>query len=199
MVRSSMSFPHPPKTLADPSFPLAEKRESDPRFSATNIGARLPSVGQGSILLSGGREDDKNHVRYAVVASRFNEEIVDLLVEGALRVFKTHAISRRRIDVLKVPGAFELPVKVLHLAQTKRYRAIVAVGCILEGQTPQFQFLSESVYHGLITASLLTGVPVTSGVVTTRKYSHAKARAQKQGLNRGEEAARAALELTHEK
>ena len=137
--------------------------------------------------------------RYALVASRFHEEIVDLLLEGALRVFKTHRIPRTRIDVVKVPGAFELPVTVLRLARTKHYRAIVAIGCILQGETPQFRFLSDAVFQGLILSSVLTGVPVTSGVVTARKYSHARARAMKKGLNRGEEAAQAALELTHAK
>jgi len=81
------------------------------------------------------------------------------------------------------------------LAQSGRYRAVVAVGCILEGDTDQFQYLSQAVMQGLITASLMSGVPVTSGVITARNWKQALERSKGKRLHRGREAAQAALEL----
>ena len=133
--------------------------------------------------------------RYAIVASRFNEEITRSLVKGAQASFQEKRVPKNAVEIVWVPGAFELPLTVLQLAKSKRYQAIVAVGCILAGETPQFEYLSNAVYQGLTTASLMSGIPVTSGVVTAKSRRHAQERARIKGLNRGGEAAVVALEM----
>lgn len=133
--------------------------------------------------------------RYGILASRFNREITTLLVKGALRSLRAHRVQRSRIDVVWVPGAFELSVAAMRLASSRRYQAVVAVGCILEGETPHWEYLSQATLQGLTLASVLTGVPVTCGVITAREWKQALARAQENGLNRGKEAADAAWEL----
>jgi len=133
--------------------------------------------------------------RFCIVASRFNREITEALLKGSLEVFRAHRIPRSAVDLVWVPGAFELPVAALRMALSGRYRAIVAVGCILAGETPQFAYLSQAAYQGLSLAGVLSGIPVTSGVVTARRREHARARAKHKGLNRGREAAEAALEM----
>ena len=134
--------------------------------------------------------------RYGIVASRFNREITESLVSGAVSFLKEKGISSRAIDVAWVPGAFELPVAALRMAKSRRYPFVVAVGCILAGETPQYRYLAESVFQGLTAAGLLSGVPVTCGVIVSKKWEHAMARSRRKGLNRGREAARAAWEVT---
>ncbi len=133
--------------------------------------------------------------RYGIVVSRFNREITEALLQGALSAFRRGGVLPRQVDVLWVPGAFELPVAALKMAKSKRYQGIVALGCILAGETPQFTYLSHATYQGLALAGVTTGVPVTSGVITAKTFKQALARSQKRGLNRGAEAARAALEM----
>ena len=94
-----------------------------------------------------------------------------------------------------MPGAFELPQKAAKMASSGRYRGIVAVGCILEGETPHHRYLSQATLTGLIVAGVTSGVPVTSGVITAGSWKLALARSQAKGLNRGREAARAAWEM----
>ena len=137
-----------------------------------------------------------NPGRFGIVASRFNREIIDQLLKGALNRFKTHRVSSTRIDLCWVPGAFELPAAALRMARTKRYQAIVALGCILAGETPQFAYLSEAAYQGLILAGVLSGVPITCGVITAKQWKQALQRARENGLNRGGEAAEAAWEMS---
>ncbi len=132
--------------------------------------------------------------RYGIVASRFNKELTQGLVQGALDLLASKHISKKLIDVMWVPGAFELPVAASAMARSRKYQAIIAVGCILAGETPQFRSLSDAALTGLATAAVLTGVPITCGVVTATRYSHAKERTHGQ-LNRGREAAEAALEM----
>lgn len=132
--------------------------------------------------------------RFGIVASRFNREITDRLVEGALGFFRERKVPAAHVDVVRVPGAFELPMAALRLARSGRYRAVVALGCILKGETPQYAYLSQATLQGLMLAGVLTGVPVTSGVVTAQSWSMAKARSAGR-LNRGREAAEAAWEM----
>ena len=134
-------------------------------------------------------------MQFGIVASRFNQEVTDRLVEGAVSFFQRKGIARSSVRVVRVPGAFELPGAALRLARSGRYRAIVAVGCILKGETPQYRYLSQATLQGLMLAGLLSGVPVTSGVITASSWKLALARAQRKGLNRGREAAEAAWEM----
>ncbi len=133
--------------------------------------------------------------RFGIVASRFNSDITRRLVDGALKGFRGRKVPRAKIDVVWVPGAFELSVAALRMAKSGRYQAIVALGCILAGETPQFSYLSQAVTQGLALAGVLSAVPVTCGVITARRHAHALARSRPNGLNRGREAAQAALEM----
>ncbi|MBI3312174.1 MAG: 6,7-dimethyl-8-ribityllumazine synthase [Candidatus Omnitrophica bacterium] len=135
--------------------------------------------------------------RYGIVASRFNREITQRLVEGARRFFQRKKVRSTASDVVWVPGAFELPTAALRMARSGRYRGVVAVGCILEGETAHYRYLSGAVLHGLMTAGLLAGIPVGCGVITARSWKAAAARSQERGLNRGQEAAEAVWEMTH--
>lgn len=134
---------------------------------------------------------------FGIVASRFNRPITNSLVEGALKAFGRHGVKSGAVDLVWVPGAFELPAAALRLARTGRYRAIVALGCILAGETPQFEFLANAAYSGLAMAGLLSGVPVTCGVITARRWKQAVERSRESGLNRGGEAADAAWEMAN--
>jgi 6,7-dimethyl-8-ribityllumazine synthase len=130
-----------------------------------------------------------------IVASRFNREITDGLVRGALSAFREKGVAAKSVDLRWVPGAFELPVAALQAAKSRRYRAVVALGCLLQGETHQFEYIAQAVYQGLSLASVLTGVPVTSGVITARTWKQAVARSTGTKLHRGKEAALAALAL----
>lgn len=132
--------------------------------------------------------------RFGIVASRFNGEITDRLVEGAVGFFRRKKVPAGRVDVVRVPGAFELPMAALRLARSGRYRAVVALGCILQGETSQHRYLSQATLQGLMLAGVLTGIPVTSGVITAQSWGKAKARSTGR-LNRGREAAAAAWEM----
>lgn len=136
-------------------------------------------------------------MRYGIVASRFNREITERLISGAMDFFARRDLPRSRIDLVRVPGAFELPVAALRLARTGRYRAVVAVGCILQGETPHHRYLATATLQGLTLAAVLTGVPITCGVITAQSWRLALQRSQPRGLNRGREAARSAWEMAH--
>jgi len=135
-------------------------------------------------------------VKFGIVASRFNREISERLVEGARDFFLRRGAAVSAQEVVWVPGAFELPVAALRLARSGKVRAVVAVGCILEGETAHYRYLSEAALNGLIMAGVLSGVPVTCGVITARSWKAARDRSQKRGVNRGREAAEAAWEMT---
>ena len=145
------------------------------------------------------RENDKRPARFGIVASRFNEPITKALVDGALKAFRRHGIKRSAVDLVWVPGAFELAGAALKMARTRRYRAIVALGCILAGETPQFEFLAHAAFSGLVLAGLLSGVPVTCGVITAKRWKQAVERSRGNGLNRGGEAADAAWEMAEKR
>ncbi len=134
-------------------------------------------------------------MRIGIVASRFNRQITERLIAGALDFFARQGLARSRVDLVRVPGAFELPVAALRLARTGRYRAVVAVGCILQGETPHHRYLATATLEGLMLAAVLTGVPVTCGVITAQSWRLALQRSQPRGLNRGREAARSAWEM----
>lgn len=140
----------------------------------------------------------KRALRYGILASRFNKPITQLLAQGAVSFFKGKGLPLSRLDVRWVPGAFELPVAALRMAKSGRYRAVVAVGCILAGETPQYTYLAQAVFHGLSLAGVLSGVPVTCGVVVAKKWQQAVDRSRPgSAMNRGREAASAAWEVTH--
>jgi 6,7-dimethyl-8-ribityllumazine synthase len=133
--------------------------------------------------------------RLAVVAGRFNEEVVKRLVDGALEALARHGVPAERIDVYWVPGSFELPQAARMLARTRRYDAIACVGAVIKGATPHFEYVSGAAAQGITQAALDTGVPVSFGVITALNAEQAWERAGGAVGNRGEEAALAALEM----
>jgi 6,7-dimethyl-8-ribityllumazine synthase len=126
----------------------------------------------------------------AIVASRFNGEITNQLLEAALEELDEAGVRREAITVMPVPGAFELPLAAMALAKTRRYACVVALGCVVRGETPHFDFIASEAASGLQLAALETGVPVAFGVLTVDVPEQALAR-----ISKGAEAVRTALEM----
>jgi 6,7-dimethyl-8-ribityllumazine synthase len=126
----------------------------------------------------------------AIVASRFNGEITNKLLEAALEELDEAGVRRDAVTVMPVPGAFELPLAAMALAKTRRYACVVALGCVVRGETPHFDFIASEAASGLQLAALETGVPVAFGVLTVDVVEQAEAR-----VGKGAEAVRTALEM----
>jgi len=125
-----------------------------------------------------------------VVVSRFNGEISNRLLESALEALSAAGVAEDRITVMPVPGAFELPIGAMALAKTRRYSCVVALGCVVRGETAHFDYVAGEAASGLQLAGLETGVPVAFGVLTVDTSEQAEAR-----VDKGADAARAALEM----
>jgi 6,7-dimethyl-8-ribityllumazine synthase len=136
-------------------------------------------------------------LRFAIVASRFNEFVVDRLVDGAIDALVRHGASEKNLEIVRVPGAFEMPLAVRRLAQTRRYDAIVALGAVVRGQTSHFEIVAGENASGLSRVQLESGVPVGNGVLTTESMEQAIDRAGGKAGNKGAEAALAALEMAN--
>ena len=147
----------------------------------------LPAPVRGSL--------DARGLRFGIVVSRFNETITQRLYAGALDALTKYGAEEGQVVALQVPGAFELPVAALRLARSGRVHAVVALGAVIRGETPHFQFVAEGVTVGLTHVALLTGVPVALGVLTCDTVAQAEARAGAGAANKGYEAACAALEM----
>jgi len=128
--------------------------------------------------------------RIAIVLSRFNGDVTNRLLESALGELARAGIEREHVTVMPVPGAFELPLGAMALAKTRRYVAVVALGCIIRGETAHFEYVAGEAASGLQLAALETGVPVSFGVLTTDNLEQAMAR-----VDKGGEAVRTALEM----
>jgi 6,7-dimethyl-8-ribityllumazine synthase len=133
--------------------------------------------------------------RIAVVASRFNQQIVERLVDGALDALVRHGVGAADIDVVWVPGAWELPLAARRLLVTERYDALVALGAVIRGETPHFDFVASEASRGLSTASTDFDTPIGFGLLTCNNESQAEARAGGAFGNKGWDAALAALEM----
>jgi 6,7-dimethyl-8-ribityllumazine synthase len=133
--------------------------------------------------------------RVAVIASRFNEEITRALVEGALDALVRHGAAFDDIDVLWVPGAWELPLAVRRAMETERYDAVVALGAVIRGETPHFDYISAEASRGLADAARDSEIPVGFGLLTCNDMDQARARAGGEHGNKGWDAAVAALEM----
>jgi 6,7-dimethyl-8-ribityllumazine synthase len=133
--------------------------------------------------------------RFALVASRFNHFIVDRLVDGALDAIVRHGGDASKITIVRVPGAWEIPTVVARLAQKKSVDAIIALGAVIRGSTPHFDYVAAEVTKGIATVSMQTGVPVAFGVLTTDSIEQAIERAGTKAGNKGWEAAVSAIEM----
>jgi 6,7-dimethyl-8-ribityllumazine synthase len=130
-----------------------------------------------------------------IVVSRYNGDITQRLLDGALEELEQHGVLPEAVEVMPVPGAFELPLGAMALARSRRYACVLALGCVIRGDTPHFDFVSAEAASGVQLAALETGVPVAFGVLTCDTAEQAHARAGGVHGNKGVEAARSALEM----
>jgi 6,7-dimethyl-8-ribityllumazine synthase len=135
--------------------------------------------------------------RFAIAAGRFNGAIVEQLVVGAIDALVRHGVKEKDITVARCPGAWELPLLVKKLAASDKYDAIVALGCVIRGETPHFDYVAGECAKGLAGISLASEVPVAMGVLTTDTTEQAQARAGLKAGNKGVDAALAALEMVN--
>ena len=133
--------------------------------------------------------------KFTLVASRFNSFIVDRLVEGAVDALKRHGITGDNIELVKVPGAFELPLAAKKIADAKKADAVIALGAVIRGSTPHFDFVAAECTKGLASVSLESNVIVSNGVITTDTIEQAIERAGTKAGNKGAEAALTAIEM----
>jgi 6,7-dimethyl-8-ribityllumazine synthase len=133
--------------------------------------------------------------RFAIIASRWNPRIVDVLIEGAQRALIEHGVDAEAIDVVRVPGAWEIPLTAAKLALTDRYAALLALGCVVRGETRHYEHVADGCAQGLMRVALDQGLPVLNGVLAVERHEDAQARAGGAHGNKGEEVALAALEM----
>ncbi len=133
--------------------------------------------------------------RFAIVVSRFNEEITDGLLRGAREVFSEASIRDEDLTIVRVPGAFEIPIAAQRLAESGDYDAIVCLGCLIKGDTMHFEYIAEAASHGIVQAAAATGIPMAFGVLTTMTEEQAVERSGTGPANKGREAAAAAMEM----
>jgi 6,7-dimethyl-8-ribityllumazine synthase len=133
--------------------------------------------------------------RFALVVSKFNDFVTERLETGAVGALTAGGTRPDDITVVRVPGAFEIPVAARHAALSGRFHGIVCLGCIIRGETPHFEYLASAVAHGITDAAGTTGVPMTFGVLTTNSVEEAIERAGEGPSNKGWEAAAAAMEM----
>lgn len=133
--------------------------------------------------------------RVGVIAARFNAEIVDELLSGCLGRLKELGLEESRVEVHRVPGAFELPVAAQALAQSRKVAAVICLGCVVRGDTPHFDYVAGEAARGITQAALNTGVPVIFGVLTTNTEEQARDRAGGKHGHAGARAADAAAEM----
>ena len=134
--------------------------------------------------------------RFAIVVSRFNEEITTGLLAGAREALAEAHVREDDVEVFHVPGAFEIPLAARQAADSGRFAAVIALGCLIKGDTMHFEYIADAVSHGIMRAGLDTGVPIAFGVLTTMTDAQAEERAAKGQGNKGREAAMAAIEMT---
>jgi 6,7-dimethyl-8-ribityllumazine synthase len=133
--------------------------------------------------------------RFAIVVSRFNEEITAGLLRGAKEHFAEASVPEEAVTVFHVPGAFEIPITAQRLGESGDYDAIVCLGCLIKGDTMHFEYIAEVTSHGIAQAAAATGVPMAFGVLTTMTEEQAVERSGAGPGNKGREAAAAAIEM----
>ena len=133
--------------------------------------------------------------RFAIVATRFNDFIVDSLIKGSLRCLRQHGANDADIEIIRVPGAFEMPVAVDRIAATRRVDGIIALGAVIRGATPHFGYVAGECVKGISVAGQKHGIPVGNGVLTVDTIEQAIERAGSKAGNKGEEATMAVIEM----
>ncbi len=135
--------------------------------------------------------------KFCIVISRFNDFIGSRLLDGAVDELKRHGVKADNIDVVKVPGAFEIPLAALKFAKSGRYNAIITLGAVIKGSTAHFEYVSAEVSKGIAQVGLQCEIPVIFGVLTTENIEQAIERAGTKAGNKGSEAAKAAIEMAN--
>ncbi len=135
--------------------------------------------------------------RFAIVAARFNEFIVESLIKGALRCLRQHGADDGDIEIIRVPGAFEMPVAVEKVAASHRYDGIIALGAVIRGGTPHFDYVAGECVKGITSVGQRHGVPIGNGVLTVDTIEQAIERAGTKAGNKGEEATLAVIEMVN--
>lgn len=135
--------------------------------------------------------------KFCIIIARFNDFIGSKLLEGAIDELKRHGVKEENIDVVKVPGAFEIPVVALKVAKSAKYQAVITLGAVIKGSTPHFDYVSAEVSKGVASVSLQTGIPVIFGVLTTDSIEQAIERAGTKAGNKGSDAAKTAIEMAN--
>jgi 6,7-dimethyl-8-ribityllumazine synthase len=133
--------------------------------------------------------------RFAIVVSRFNEEITEGLLRGARGALTEASVRDEDITILRVPGAFEIPLAARRAAASGRFDAVICIGCVIKGETMHFEYIATAACQGIAEAALSTGVPMALGVLTTLTEEQAHERAAEGPGNKGREAAQAAVEM----
>ena len=136
-------------------------------------------------------------LRIAIVAARFNDFVVEPLIRGALDALRRHGVVDKQIDIVRVPGAFDIPIVARKLALAHRHEALIALGCVIRGQTPHFDYVAGECAGGIARIALESGVPIAFGVLTTDTAEQAVDRAGGKAGNKGADAALVALEMAN--
>ncbi|MGC4067664.1 MAG: 6,7-dimethyl-8-ribityllumazine synthase [Polyangiaceae bacterium] len=156
-------------------------------MSIDSVSGSSPSI-NGSLIVP-------TDAKFAVVAGRFNTFIVERLIEGALDALTRHGCASENVTIVRVPGSWEIPTICSRLARSKRFDAIVAVGAVIRGGTPHFEYVAAEVSKGIAAITLETNVPIGFGVLTTDSIEQAVERAGTKAGNKGFDAAMAAIEM----
>jgi len=135
--------------------------------------------------------------RFAIVASRWNDSLVSRLIEGALDALEEFSVDRDTVEILRVPGSFEIPLCALKAAESGKFDAVICLGVIIRGETPHFEYIAAEVARGIGEAGMKTGVPSLFGIITAENVDQANDRAGVKLGNKGFEAATAAVELVN--
>jgi 6,7-dimethyl-8-ribityllumazine synthase len=149
----------------------------------------MPNIIEGNLLAEG--------KRFALVVSRFNDFISDRLIGGAVDALERSGAAEDAIDIVKVPGSFEIPLVAKRLAEANKHDAVICLGAVIRGSTPHFDYVAAEVSKGVAAVGLETGVPVIFGVITTDTIEQAIERAGTKAGNKGWDAAVAAIEMTN--
>ncbi len=138
-----------------------------------------------------------SNARIALLVARFNSFIVERLLDGAIDTLKRHGAEDRDLEIIRVPGAFEMPITAQRLAATKKYDAIVALGAVIRGGTPHFEYVAGECTKGLSSVSLNQDIPIALGVLTVDSIEQAIERAGTKAGNKGGEAAMSVIEMVN--
>ncbi|MDQ3491390.1 MAG: 6,7-dimethyl-8-ribityllumazine synthase [Acidobacteriota bacterium] len=135
--------------------------------------------------------------RFAIVASRWNDFLTSKLIDGAVDALESHGVDEAAVEIFKVPGSFELPLTSLKVAESGEFDAVIAIGVVIRGETPHFDYVAGEAAKGIAQASMQTGVPVLFGVVTANTLEQAINRSGVKAGNKGYEAAISAIEIVN--